>query len=236
MLPSPKSPGFLNCCSLPGSSREVIIHNASLLPSPQFSLSDAPLLGAQGGDQSPLLPVGVGPHRGLALGLYLILWPFLVSWSVPPMSPVGAWPSRESEHWSIREPGIPSGGMRPPSSQGSFTAPRLSQQSSDSRGRCCWNLGGASRNVVETSTRETKHLESWRTQVDYAGRPRGVNTPSSEPQTKGLQSFYTWTGMVTWVCGFVGARAIAKSRTRVSEIRKITPFPSIVSPHFQRPM
>ena len=140
-------------------------HNASFLPSPQFSLSDAPLLGAQGGDQSPLLPVGVGPHRGLALGLYLILWPFLVSWSVPPMSPVGAWPSRESEHWSIREPGIPSGGMRPPSSQGSFTAPRLSQQSSDSRGRCCWNLGGASRNVVETSTRETKHLESWRTQI-----------------------------------------------------------------------
>ena len=52
----------------------------------------------QGGDQSPLLPVGVGPDWGLALRPYLILWPFLVSWSVPPMSPVRAWPSGESEH------------------------------------------------------------------------------------------------------------------------------------------
>ena len=44
----------------------------------------------QGGDQSPLLPIGVGTDWGLALEPYLILWPFLVSWSIPPMSPVGA--------------------------------------------------------------------------------------------------------------------------------------------------
>ena len=54
----------------------------------------------QGGDQSSLLPVGVGPDWGLALRPYLILWPFLVSWSIPPMSPVRAWLSRESEHRS----------------------------------------------------------------------------------------------------------------------------------------
>ena len=149
-LLSPESSGFLNCCSLPGSSREVISHNTSLLPGPQFSLSDVPFLGAQGGDQSPLLPVGVGPHWGLALELYLILWPFLVNWSVPPVSPFGAWPSGESEHGSKREPGIPSGGVPPPSSQGSFTPARLSHQSSDSRGRRGWTLAGASRNVVET--------------------------------------------------------------------------------------
>ena len=35
----------------------------------------------QGDDQSPLLPSGVGPDWGLALGGDLILWPFLVSWS-----------------------------------------------------------------------------------------------------------------------------------------------------------
>ena len=34
------------------------------LPSPQVSLSDAPFLGAQGGDRSPLLPVGVGSCLG----------------------------------------------------------------------------------------------------------------------------------------------------------------------------
>ena len=74
------------------------------LRSPQFSLSDAPFLGAQGGDQSPFLPVGVCPDWGLAPEPYLILWPFLVSLPIPPMSPVGAWPSRESEHWFKREP------------------------------------------------------------------------------------------------------------------------------------
>ena len=63
------------------------------------------------------------------------------------------------------------------------------------------------------------HLESWRTQVYYASGPRGVNTPSSDLRTKGLQSFYVWTGMSEQVCGFVGARMIAKSGTRVGEIR-----------------
>ena len=65
---------------------------------------------------------------------------------------------------------------------------------------------------------EAPDLESWRTQVYSAGRPRGVKTPSSELQTKGLQGFYIWTGMIKRVCGFAGARAIAKSRTRVGEI------------------
>ena len=40
---------------------------------------------------------------------------------------------------------------------------------------------------------------------------------------KGLQSFYTWTGVIKWVCRGV---AIAKSRTRVSEMSS--------SPHFLR--
>ena len=73
MPPFSQSSGFLNCCSLPGSSIEVMSHNTPLLPSPQFSLSDAPFWGAQGGDKSPLLPIGVGPHWGLAPGLYHIL-------------------------------------------------------------------------------------------------------------------------------------------------------------------
>ena len=64
-LSFPETPGFLNCCPLPGSSKEVISHNASLLPSPQFSLSDALFLGAQGGDQSLLPPAGVGSCLGI---------------------------------------------------------------------------------------------------------------------------------------------------------------------------
>ena len=65
-------------------------HNASLLPSPQFSLSDVPFLGTQGGDQSPLLTVGVGPDWGPTPEPYLNLWQFLVSWSVPPTSLLGS--------------------------------------------------------------------------------------------------------------------------------------------------
>ena len=115
----------------------------------------------QGGDQSPLLPVGVVPAWGLAPGPYLILWPFLVCWSVPPMSPVRAWPSGESERLCKREPKIPSGGAPPclslhsiPLEVASFTPARPSHQSGS---WCGWNLTGASRNVAETSNQETKH-------------------------------------------------------------------------------
>lgn len=34
-----------------------------------------------------------GLDWGLNPGPYLILWPFLVSWSIPPLIPVRAWPS-----------------------------------------------------------------------------------------------------------------------------------------------
>ena len=43
-------------------------HSASLLLSPQVSLTVASFLGAQGGDQSPLLPVGVGSCLGTRPG------------------------------------------------------------------------------------------------------------------------------------------------------------------------
>ena len=43
-------------------------HNTSLFPSPQVSLSDAPFLGTQGGDQSPLLPIGEGFCLGTGPG------------------------------------------------------------------------------------------------------------------------------------------------------------------------
>ena len=110
----------------------------------------------QGGDQSPLLPIGVGLDWGLTPGSYLILWPFLVSWSVPPMRLVRARPSGESECWSEGEPRIPSGGAPPHSSLRSFTPAQQSHQCGGSRGQHGWNLAGASRNVAETSTREKK--------------------------------------------------------------------------------
>ena len=64
---------------------------------------------------------------------------------------------------------------------------------------CCRN---------QYSRNQAPHSESWRTHVYYAGRPRGVNTPSSEPWTKSLQSFYTQTGMIKRVCGFVGLQGL----------------------------
>ena len=58
-------------------------------PSPQVSLSDAPFLGAQGGDQSPLPPTGIGSCLGTGPGALPYPVAFLVSWSVPPMSQLG---------------------------------------------------------------------------------------------------------------------------------------------------
>ena len=78
-------------------SQQSCIHNHSeVITIPPFSQVPRPpylMLPSwelQGGDQSPLLPVGVGPDCGLAQGLYLILWLFLVRWSVPPMNPIRA--------------------------------------------------------------------------------------------------------------------------------------------------
>ena len=154
--------------SLTSFNQQSHTHNHSeaitMLPLPWVPRSPYLLLPSwelQGGDQSPLIPVGVGPDWGLAPGPYLILWPFLVSWSIRPMSPVGAQPSGESEHWSKREPRIPSGGAPSCSSQGPFTPARLSRQSSGSRGQHGWNLAGASTNIAETNNRETKH-HTWR--------------------------------------------------------------------------
>ena len=72
-----------------GAPRRLSV-NAFLLLSPQVSLTVAPFLGAPRRYQSPLLPAGVGPDWGLALGPSVILWPFPVSWSVSPRSQVGA--------------------------------------------------------------------------------------------------------------------------------------------------
>ena len=156
-LSFPETPGFLNCCPLPGSSKEVISHKASLLPSPQVSLTVAPFLGA-----SKRWSVSSPTHwgrtwLGSALGPYLMLWPFLVSWSIPPVSPVGAQLSGESEHQPERDPGMLSGGKRPCSSWSSFAPAQPSRQSNGSRGWHGWNLTGASRSVAKTSTGETKH-------------------------------------------------------------------------------
>ena len=161
-------------------------------------------------------PVGVGfPDCRPALGLTLPLWPFLVSWSVPLMSRGSAvqrvgtlvWKRTQNTvrwHTSSFVLGLLCSDLAKP------PVWRLKGLES------CWGLQKCCRN--QYSRNQTPDLESWRTQVYYTGGPRRVNTPSSEPPTKGLQSFYTWTGTIKWVCGFAGPRAIAKSRTRVSEI------------------
>ena len=141
----------------------------------------------QGGDQSPLLPVRVGPDWGLATGPYLILWPFLVSWSIPPMSPVRAKPPGESERWSKREPRTPPGGVPPRPFRGSSTPTRLSNQSGGSGGMVAILLGPPEmlqKPVLEKPSTTLGELEKLRFS-------RGVNTPSCEPQARGLQFVYT---------------------------------------------
>ena len=143
-----------------------------------------------------------------------------MSWSVPPLSPVGAQLSGESEHWSKRGPRIPSGGMPPCSSRGSFAPAWPSHQSGGSRGWRGWNLAGASRNVAETSNQETKHHTRRCGEFRFImpSGPEELTLQALSPKQRGYRVSYTWAGMIKQVCRFVGARAIAKRRTRESEI------------------
>ena len=151
------------------------------------------------------------------------------------MNPVGAQPSGELELKSKREHRILSGGMPPRLSRGSFAQARPRHQSSGSRGWHGWNLSGASRNVAETSTRETKHHTQRVGELRFIMPvgPEELTLQAPSPEQRVYRVFYTWTGMIKQICGFAGARAIAKSRTWVSEINSRSC--SLVSPHFLRP-
>ena len=64
--------------------------------------------------------------------------------------------------------------------------------------------------VAETSTWETKH-HTWRVgelRFITRDRPRGVNTPSSEPQTKGYRVFIHGQA---WLSGFAGAGQLQRA-------------------------
>ena len=63
----------------------------------------------------------------------------------------------------------------------------------------------------QSSRNQAPHPESWRTQVYYTSGSRGVNSPSSEPWTKGLQSLYTRTAMIKRVCEFAGAGRLQRA-------------------------
>ena len=73
------------------------------------------------------------------------------------MSPAGAQPYGEREHWLEKEPGILSGGAPPHLSQGSFTPAWWSHQSRGSGGWHGWHLPEASRSVPESSNPGTEH-------------------------------------------------------------------------------
>ena len=74
--------------------------------------------------------------------------------------------------------------------------------------------------VVETTTQETKHY-TWRVGelrfVTPVG-PEELTLQALSPEQRGYRVFYTRTGLIKQVCKFAGARAIAKSKTRVSQI------------------
>ena len=78
----------------------------------------------------------------------------------------------------------------------------------------------ASEGVAETSTRETKH-HTWRVgelRFIMLEGPEELTLQALNPEQRGYRGFYTWTGVIKQVFGFAGVRAMAKSRTRVSEI------------------
>ena len=188
-------------------------HNASLLQGPRVSLTVAPFLGAprrwsvSSSTRWSRIWLGTGP------GPYLILWPFLVSWSRGMgVQRVGT-PVRKRIQNTVR--------WHASLFVLGFLAPaQLSHQSGGSRGWCGWNFTGASRSVAKTSTWETTHHTRRVGELRFitlAG-PEELTLQALSPKQRGYRVFYTRTGMIKQVCGFPRAREIAKSRKRVSEI------------------
>ena len=170
-------------------SEVIIIPSFSGVPrSPYLMLPSWEL---QGDDQSPLPPVGVGfPDWGPAPGPYLILWPFLVSWSVPPMSLVRARPYRESECWSERKPRIPSGGMPPHLSWGSYALTKPSHQSGGSRGQHSWNFAEASRKCCRNQhLRNEAPLRDGELRFSMPMGPEELTPQALSPEQKGYRVF-----------------------------------------------
>ena len=168
-------------------------HNASLLPSPQISLTIAPFLGASGGDQSSSLPVGVGSAWGPAPGPYLILWPFLVSWSIPPMSQVGL-SCLESQNTSLKED-LEYRQMarllihlRVPSLQHGRATSLVAQ-----RAGMVGILLRTSRNVAETSNREIKHHTQRVREPRFItpSGPEELTLKALSPEQRDYRVFYT---------------------------------------------
>ena len=166
----------------------------------------------QGGDQSPLLCIGVGfPDCEPASGPHLILWPFLVSWPVPLISPVRAQLSWKWERWLEREPRISSGDAPLCSFWGSSALTWPSHQSDRSKGWHGWNLAGAYRNVSEISTQETKH------HIRRAGELRFITPAGPEeltlralsPEQRGYRVFIHGQ---EWLSGFVGLQGLGNCK------------------------
>ena len=177
-------------------------HNASLLRSPQVSLTVAAFLGAPRRGQSSACRgrTWLGPGPGA---------------SPDPVAIPGelVHPSNESSLGSaVQRIGTPVW-KRTQSTVRWHTSPFVSGF------LCCslveppvrllnrpawlesrWGLQKCCRN--QYSRNQAPYVESWRIQVFYTGRPRGVNTLSSEPWTRGYRVFIHGQA---WLSRFVGA-------------------------------
>ena len=74
--------------------------------------------------------------------------------------------------------------------------------------------------VAETSSQETKHHTKrvGELRLITPVEPEELTLQALSPERRGYRVFILQAGMIMRVCGFVGARAIANNRTRVSEI------------------
>ena len=160
------------------------------LRSPQVSPSDAPFRGAQGGDQSPLLPVGVGSCLGTGPGA--LPYPVTIPGELVCHSRVQlglscpeCWNTGPKENLEYCQVACLLVHLRVPSLQPG-RARSLAVQGTGVVGILLGPPEMLLKPVLEKPSTTLGELEN---QVYYAGGPRGINSPSSEPRTKGLQSF-----------------------------------------------
>ena len=163
-------------------------HNIFLFQVPR---SPYLMLPSQGCDQSPLLPIGIGSFLGT--GPRALSFPVGIPGELVCPSNESSWGSAVQSAGTLVQKRTWNTVRWHASSlifgflHSSMAEPTVWRLKGLAWLESCWGLQKCCRN--QYSRNQAPHSESWRTQVYYAGGPRGVNTPSSEPRTKGLQSF-----------------------------------------------
>ena len=156
------------------------------LRSPQFSPSDAPFWGAQGGDQSPLLPVGVSSCLGTGPGA--LPYPVTIPGELVCHSNESSWGSAVQSAGTLVQKRTWNTVRWHASSlifgflHSSMAEPAVWRLKGPAWLESCWGLQKCCRN--QYSRNQAPHLESWRIRFIMLAGPEELTVQALSPEQR----------------------------------------------------